>query len=33
MRTLGCNQPLYILPFDHRGLFEIRDWKWGANKP
>ena len=28
MRTLGCNQPLYILPFDHRGSFETKMFGW-----
>ena len=28
MRTLGYNQPLYILPFDHRGSFETKMFGW-----
>ena len=24
MKTIGYNQPLYILPFDHRGWFQTR---------
>lgn len=24
MKTLGFDEPLYILPFDHRGLFQKR---------
>ena len=28
MRTLGYNQPLYILPFDHRGSFETKMFAW-----
>ena len=28
MKTLGYNQPLYILPFDHRGSFETKRFGW-----
>ena len=28
MKTLGFNQPLYILPFDHRGSFETKMFGW-----
>ena len=28
MRTLGYNEPLYILPFDHRGSFETKMFGW-----
>ncbi len=28
MKTLGYNQPLYILPFDHRGSFETKMFGW-----
>src|SRR2546428_3085246 len=28
MRTLGYNQPLYILPFDHRGSFVTKMFGW-----
>jgi myo-inositol catabolism protein IolC len=28
MRILGYNQPLYILPFDHRGSFETKMFGW-----
>ncbi|MEI9898099.1 MAG: DUF2090 domain-containing protein [Chthoniobacter sp.] len=28
MKTLGYNQPLYILPFDHRGSFETKLFGW-----
>jgi 5-dehydro-2-deoxygluconokinase len=28
MKTLGFNQPLYILPFDHRGSFETNMFGW-----
>ena len=28
MKTIGYDQPLYILPFDHRGSFETRMFGW-----
>ena len=28
MKTIGFNQPLYILPFDHRGSFETKLFGW-----
>ncbi|HEV7406358.1 MAG TPA: metallophosphoesterase family protein [Chthoniobacteraceae bacterium] len=28
MKSLGYNQPLYILPFDHRGSFETKLFGW-----
>jgi myo-inositol catabolism protein IolC/predicted NBD/HSP70 family sugar kinase len=28
MRTPGYNQPLYVLPFDHRGSFETKMFGW-----
>jgi myo-inositol catabolism protein IolC len=28
MKPLGYNQPLYILPFDHRGSFETKMFGW-----
>jgi myo-inositol catabolism protein IolC len=28
MKTLGFDQPLYILPFDHRGSFETKMFGW-----
>ena len=28
IKTLGFNQPLYILPFDHRGSFETKMFGW-----
>ena len=28
MRTLGFDQPLYILPFDHRGSFQTNMFGW-----
>src|SRR5450432_1619480 len=28
MKILGYNQPLYILPFDHRGSFETKMFGW-----
>src|ERR1700733_11521503 len=28
MKTIGFNQPLYILPFDHRGSFETKMFGW-----
>ena len=32
--TIGCDQPLYILPFDHRGSFETKLFGWhGALTP
>jgi hypothetical protein len=28
MKTVGFNQPLYILPLDHRGSFETKMFGW-----
>ena len=28
MKTIGFNQPLYVLPFDHRGSFETKMFGW-----
>src|SRR6266849_319071 len=28
MRTTGYDQPLYILPFDHRGSFQTKMFGW-----
>jgi hypothetical protein len=28
MKTLSCDQPLYILPFDHRGSFVTKMFGW-----
>jgi 5-dehydro-2-deoxygluconokinase len=28
MKTLGFDKPLYILPFDHRGSFELKMFGW-----
>jgi 5-dehydro-2-deoxygluconokinase len=28
MKTIGYDQPLYILPFDHRGSFELKMFGW-----
>jgi len=28
MRTLGFDNPLYVLPFDHRGSFETKMFGW-----
>ena len=28
MTTFGFDQPLYVLPFDHRGSFETRMFDW-----
>ena len=28
MKTIGCNQPLFYLPFDHRGSFETKMFGW-----
>jgi len=28
MKTIGFNQPLYVLPFDHRGSFETKLFGW-----
>ena len=28
MNPLGFDQPLYILPFDHRATFEIKMFGW-----
>src|SRR6266403_737326 len=28
MNTIGFHQPLYILPFDHRGSFETKMFGW-----
>src|SRR4051794_6704303 len=32
--TIGYDQPLYILPFDHRGSFQVKMFGWkGALSP
>ena len=31
MKHLGFNQPLYILPFDHRGSFQKKMFGWDGN--
>jgi 5-dehydro-2-deoxygluconokinase len=31
MKTLGYDQPLYILPFDHRGSFQTKMFGWHGN--
>ena len=28
MTAIGCNEPLYILPFDHRGSFQTKMFGW-----
>ena len=28
MKTIGYNQPLYVLPFDHRGSFQTKMFGW-----
>ena len=28
MRAVGCDKPLYILPFDHRGSFQTKLFGW-----
>lgn len=28
MKTIGYSQPLYVLPFDHRGSFETKMFGW-----
>src|SRR5277367_5009897 len=28
MKTVGYSQPLYVLPFDHRGSFETKMFGW-----
>ena len=28
MTTIGFDQPLYILPFDHRGSFQTKMFGW-----
>jgi hypothetical protein len=28
MKAIGFNQPLYILPFDHRASFETKMFGW-----
>jgi hypothetical protein len=28
MTTIGFNQPLYVLPFDHRGSFQAKMFGW-----
>ena len=34
MTSLGFDQPLYILPFDHRGSLQVRmlnrSWRFGS---
>ncbi len=32
--TIGFNEPLYILPFDHRGSFQTKMFGWtGTLRP
>jgi myo-inositol catabolism protein IolC len=31
MKNLGYNNPLYILPFDHRSSFELKMFGWGED--
>jgi hypothetical protein len=28
MKAVGYNQPLYILPYDHRGSFQTKMFGW-----
>jgi len=28
MKSIGFDQPLYILPFDHRGSFQTKMFGW-----
>ena len=30
MTTIGSNEPLYILPFDHRGWFQTNIFGWSG---
>jgi 5-dehydro-2-deoxygluconokinase len=30
MTTIGFNEPLYILPFDHRGSFQTKMFGWSS---
>ena len=30
MTTIGSNEPLYILPFDHRGSFQTKMFGWSG---
>ena len=30
MRTLGFDRPIYILPFDHRGSFQMKLFGWSG---
>jgi len=30
MTTIGFNDPLYILPFDHRGSFQTKMFGWSG---
>ena len=30
MTTIGFNEPLYILPFDHRGSFQSNMFGWSG---
>ena len=31
MTSIGFNEPLYILPFDHRGSFQSKMFGWPGN--
>jgi hypothetical protein len=31
MKNLGYDNPLYILPFDHRSSFELKMFGWGED--
>jgi 5-dehydro-2-deoxygluconokinase len=31
MKTIGFDQPLYILPFDHRSSFETKMFGWHSD--
>ena len=31
MKTIGFDQPLYILPFDHRGSFQTKMFGWNGD--
>jgi hypothetical protein len=33
MTRRGCDRPLHILPFDHRGSFEVGMFGWDAPLP
>ncbi len=30
MKTLGFDEPLYVLPFDHRGSFQKKMFGWNG---